>query len=103
MSSRGRGGRRYSYYVCQRAQKEGASACPADAVSARAIEKVLFERIEYLAKDEAMINRIVAKSAAEANAKLPFLRDERARTNAEHKERGGWLGPLLPAARPASR
>src|SRR5437588_7165273 len=43
----GRGGRRYLYYKCQSATRQGAGACPIRSISAPALEQLLVERIAF--------------------------------------------------------
>jgi site-specific DNA recombinase len=84
----GRGGRRYLYYKCQTATRQGAEGgCPIRSVSAPALERLLVERLAFLASDAALIERMVAQAGAEANAKLPFLRDERIQLDADLRRR----------------
>jgi site-specific DNA recombinase len=80
-------GRRYLYYTCQTATRQGAGACPIRSVSAPALERLVVERISFLATNEAVIERIVRQAGAEAAAKLPFLREDRVRLDNERRHR----------------
>ncbi len=45
-----KGRRRYRYYVCTRAQKQGRAACPSQALPATEIERFVMERLNELRK-----------------------------------------------------
>ena len=76
-----------TYDTCQTATRQGAGACPIRSVSAPALEQLLLQRIEFLATHEPVIERMVLRTGAEATTKVPFLREERARIDAELRRR----------------
>jgi hypothetical protein len=45
----------YRYYLCQKAQKQGRSACPGRALPAESIERLVVERLAAAAVDPAMV------------------------------------------------
>jgi site-specific DNA recombinase len=84
------GRKRYRYYVCGRAQKEGWALCPTKSVPAAEVERFVVDRIRVLGRDvglqeetirQARIQQAAAAKAIEAEQKS--LRDERSRLNAE--------------------
>jgi site-specific DNA recombinase len=82
-SAHGRHGRRYVYYTCQTATREGAGKCPVRSVSAPALEGMLVERLGQIVSDETIVAKMVEKASAEATQRLPMVRGERARLDAE--------------------
>ena len=66
--------RRYRYYVCSSAQKQGYKICPSRSVPAAEMEKFVAERIREIGNDPALLKSILKKSRAESkNTKAPKI------------------------------
>lgn len=68
--------RRYCYYVCGRAQKEGWDVCPAKSVPAAEIEQYVVEEIRRIGKDEGLVEKTFEAAGAEANRQVDELEGE---------------------------
>jgi len=79
-------GRQYYYYVCQRAQKQGASACPRSRVPVGELERFVLDRIRRIGRDPELLAATVEAAheglrarQCEVGAEIPRLRSERSR------------------------
>jgi site-specific DNA recombinase len=59
----GRGAKRYRYYTCTKAMKQGYKSCPAKSLPAAAIERVVIEQLKTLGRDKALRAEILRQSA----------------------------------------
>lgn len=57
-------GKRYRYYVCRRAQKQGWQTCPTRSVSAPEIERFVVGRIRGIAGDPALVSETMHQAGA---------------------------------------
>ena len=55
----GRDGKRYRYYVCSRAQKEGWAACPTKSVPAGEIERLVVDQLRGIGSDQALVAQVL--------------------------------------------
>jgi site-specific DNA recombinase len=69
--------KRYHYYVCHKAQKEGWSSCPSPSLPAGDLERFVIEQIRVLASDDATISMVVDKAAALLKISRPDLSIDR--------------------------
>jgi len=69
-------GRRYRYYVCQRAQKQGWSICPTKSVSAPEIERFVAERVRCIGKDPALLAETLAQARSQVEKHLGRFESE---------------------------
>jgi site-specific DNA recombinase len=69
--------RRYRYYVCGRAQKNGHKTCPAGTVPAAAIEGFVVERLRAIGGDPALVRETAAAARQQAEARLQELDGDR--------------------------
>ena len=60
-----KGNRRYRYYVCYTAQKQGWHACPSKSVPAEQIERFVVEQIRAIAKDPAVMAMALEQARAQ--------------------------------------
>jgi site-specific DNA recombinase len=66
-----KGGRRYEYYVCERARDEGWKACPSPSVPAIEIERLVVGQIRAIGKDPAVVAATLdAARSQELNAPI---------------------------------
>ena len=93
-----RGNRRYRYYVCIRAQKNGWSECPAPSLPAKELENFVVEQIRSLGKDPAVLGDTLRATQTQLQAEIDAL--ERQRTDVETRIRayGREVGQLAPKA-----
>jgi site-specific DNA recombinase len=71
------GRKRYRYYVCSRAQKQGWQTCPSKSVPAGEIERFVVERIRAIGRDPALQQETFAAAHAQAGARIEELEAER--------------------------
>jgi site-specific DNA recombinase len=72
-----KGDKRYRYYVCSAAQKNGRKTCPARSVPAGAVEQFVVDRIRCVGRDPALVRETAAAARAQAEARLDELGAER--------------------------
>jgi site-specific DNA recombinase len=69
--------KRYRYYVCSAAQKNGHKTCPAGTVPAAAIEGFVVERLRGIGADPALVRETAAAARHQAEARLQELDGDR--------------------------
>ena len=65
--------RRYRFYVCQKAQKQGAEACPSARVPAREIEDFVVSKVMEIGKDPAMVSETLISARKQVASSLKKL------------------------------
>ncbi|MBK8267270.1 MAG: recombinase zinc beta ribbon domain-containing protein [Planctomycetes bacterium] len=73
-----KGKRRYRYYVCTNAVKQGRHACPSGALPAGEIEKAVVEQIRCIGEDPALVAGTLKAATTQANEAIKRLTSERA-------------------------
>ena len=68
--------RRYRYYVCGRAQKEGWDVCPVKSLPAGEIEQYVVDEIRRIGKDDGLVEKTFEAAGAEANRQVDELEGE---------------------------
>jgi len=58
----GRNGRRYRYYLCQKAHRQGWASCPSKSVPATEIENFVLDRVKVIGRDPDLIARTVEEA-----------------------------------------
>ena len=95
-----KGSRRYRYYVCQRAQKNGWEACPSPSVPAGEIERFVVDEIKCIGRDPALIKETLAEARRQAEDQIEQLKAERTalagQLRADHAELGRLAGKVQP-------
>ncbi len=61
-----KGNRRYRYYTCTTAQKQGWNACPSKSVPAEQIERFVIEQVRTIVQDPAVRSMVLEQARAEA-------------------------------------
>ena len=93
-----KGARRYRYYVCQRAQKNGWEACPSPSVPAGEIERVVIDEIKCIGRDPALIKETLTEARREGEEQIAQLKAERTalagHLRADHAELGKLAGKV---------
>ncbi len=88
--TRKKNNRRYRYYVCGRAQKEGWDVCPVKSIPAAEIEQYVVEEIRRIGRDERLVEKTFEAVGAEANRQVEALGLEAERLTeqlAQHTEK----------------
>jgi site-specific DNA recombinase len=67
----------YRYYRCTHAIKNGHSVCPAGTLPANEIERLVIDEVRGLAKDEALLTRVLSDAHAAIAGELEAARQER--------------------------
>ena len=80
-----RRGKRYRYYLCGRASKQGHDACPTRTLAAGEIEGVVVEQLRGVFRSPEMIAKTYRSARAQAEERREALRLERERAEEELK------------------
>jgi len=71
------GNKRYRYYVCSSAQKNGWRTCPSKSVPAGDVERFVVEQIRCIGKDPAMLAETLTRAGDQGRSRLDELERER--------------------------
>jgi len=93
-----RGVKRYRYYVCVRAQKEGWSACPAPSLPAKELEDFVLGEIRALGKDGRVLEEALVATQAHHQANIDALERKRKTVEGRVRSMGHEVGELAPRA-----
>ena len=89
-----KGQRRYRYYVCNNAQQNGRSACPAPSLPANEIERFVVEEIKAIGRDPALVAATLAESRRLSDEGIKRLKSERAALERQRRADATELGKL---------
>jgi site-specific DNA recombinase len=81
-----KGSKRYRYYVCSAAQKNGRATCPARSVPAGPIDEFVVERIRGIGRDPVLVRETVAAVRAQHDAEAGSLAAERRLLDREQRK-----------------
>jgi site-specific DNA recombinase len=70
-------GKRYRYYVCSHAQKNGWDTCPVKSLPASEIERFVIETIRNIGKDDALAAEVIRKAQDQNHQAAESLEQER--------------------------
>ncbi|MBP3954848.1 recombinase family protein [Gemmata sp. G18] len=70
--------RRYRYYACSSAQKNGHATCPTKTVPAGPLEAFVVERIRGVGRDPALLHQVLAQARSQDEARVAALGAESA-------------------------
>ena len=91
-----KGNRRYRYYTCLVAQKQGWEACPSKSIPAGAVEQAVVDQIKAISRDPALVAETVRQAQRLLGEQTTALEREEARLRRElaasHKELGKLAG-----------
>jgi site-specific DNA recombinase len=76
--TRAGGSKRYRYYVCGRAQKEGWSVCPGPSLPAEELEAFVVNELRALGQDDRLVADAVIAAQARLRDRLAAMEDDRA-------------------------
>lgn len=81
--AKGGGSKRYRYYVCTRAQKEGWSSCPGPSLPADELEAFVVEQLRALGQDQMLVADAVRSAQSQLRERLRAIETEREGVSAE--------------------
>jgi site-specific DNA recombinase len=90
--------RRYRYYVCINAQKNGWSLCPAPTLPAREIEQFVVDQIRLLGRDGDLLKETLSGAEQHIEEECGQLEEERRELDRAIREIGRQIGTLGPRA-----
>jgi site-specific DNA recombinase len=93
-----RGVKRYRYYVCMKAQKEGWNACPAPSLPAKELEDFVLGEIRALGKDGRILEEALAATQAHLQADIGALQRQRKVVEGRIRGLSHEVGELAPRA-----
>ncbi len=93
-----RGNKRYRYYVCIRAQKNGWNACPAPSLPAKQLEDFVVEQIKTLGHDPGVLDDALRATQAHLQEDVDELQRRRADIEAAIKDLGRQVGEVAARA-----
>ncbi len=93
-----RGNKRYRYYVCIRAQKNGWSTCPAPSLSAKQLEDFVVEQIKTLGRDPGVLDDALRATQAHLQEEIDALQGRRAEVEKAIKDLGRQVGEVAARA-----
>ena len=89
-----KGNRRYRYYVCIRAQKEGWSLCPAPSLPAGELEEFVASQIRVLGKDSNLLKETLHAAQEHLQEDLKLLNERRDAICEHMRDVGREIGVL---------
>ena len=78
--------KRYYYYVCTRAQKEGWDACPTKSLPAAEIERFVIDQIRCIGDDGDFVNKVVNQARRQNQKRIKDLKREYRTLEGESKQ-----------------
>jgi len=93
-----RGVKRYRYYVCIKAQKEGWSACPAPSLPAKELEDFVLGEIRALGKDGRVLEEALVATQVNLQTEVDALQRQRKTVEGRIRGLGREVGTLAPRA-----
>jgi site-specific DNA recombinase len=92
-----RGAKRYRYYVCNHAQKEGWGTCPTKSLPASEIEKFVIERIKGIGQDEELLKATFEAARNQQRESIDSLSNETVRLETELRDCNANVNRLVGA------
>lgn len=93
-----RGSKRYRYYVCIRAQKNGWSECPAPSLPAKQLEDFVLEQIKTLGQDPGVLEEALHATQVHLQTDVDDLKVQRAEVEKAIKDLGRQVGEVAARA-----
>lgn len=88
-------GKRYRYYVCSHAQKNGWDSCPVKSLPAGEIERFVVNTIRNIGKDDALAQEVIRQAQEQNRQSVESLRRERATLEKELANLDGEVRQLV--------
>jgi site-specific DNA recombinase len=92
--------RRYRYYVCTRAQKNGWQSCPSPSVPAGEIERFVIEQIRAIGRDPLVIQETLVQTRRQTEDQITKLKAEREDVRMQLRDDHSELARLATTSRP---
>ena len=103
----GRGAKRYRYYVCLNAMKNGRVSCPTRSLQAAEIESAVVDQISCIARDRGLRGEVLRQTGAATEAELAELQTQQSQLqrqlSRDHAEINRIALSANPSAATASR
>jgi site-specific DNA recombinase len=96
------GNKRYRYYVCMKAQKQGWKNCKSKSVPAAEIEKFVVDKIRHVGHDAALVDEVVEQAEIQSERELGALVAERDELVKELEYWNEAIRVTAPKIKPAS-
>jgi site-specific DNA recombinase len=93
-----KGNRRYRYYLCANAQKQGWKACPSPSVPAGEIERFVMEQIKTVGGDPAVLQETLVQIARQSQEGIGRRNSEREMVQRQLRDENAELHRLSTAA-----
>lgn len=93
-----KGNRRYRYYVCHPAQKQGWQVCPSPSIPAGEIKRFVIDQIKCIGRDPQVVRETLAETRRESEARVERLEAERARLRGRLRHNHNELMRMASAA-----
>jgi site-specific DNA recombinase len=94
--------RRYHYYVCTTAEKQGWDSCPTKSLPAPAIERFVVERIRCIGEDPALVAATIHQAREQNKKRVQELEHERKLLEGELKQLDAQVRKLIGGLAPNS-
>ncbi|MBX3324100.1 MAG: recombinase family protein [Phycisphaeraceae bacterium] len=91
----GGGTKRYQYYVCSRAQKEGWAVCPGPSLPAAELESFVINELRAIGRDDGLVADAMAAAQRRLRERLDVFQGDRAGLAAEVEEARRELRDLV--------
>lgn len=89
-----RGSKRYRYYVCIRAQKNGWNECPAPSLPAKQLEDFVVEQIKNLGQDQDVLHDALCTTQAQLQDEITKHEKQRSDVEKTIKQLSSQIGEL---------
>ena len=97
-----RGTKRYRYYACVRAIKNGRKACPARSLPAAEVEAAVVDQIRCIARDQGLRDDVLRQASAAAEAELAELATQRQQLECQLSRDHAEISRLAVVANPTT-
>jgi site-specific DNA recombinase len=97
-----RGERRYRYYVCSRAQKQGWNSCPTKSLPAGEIEKFVVDRVRAIGTDTTLRAEVLRQARAATQEQADRLAGDRRGLETELRRHAAEVKRLVGSTQRAS-
>ncbi|HBJ34054.1 MAG TPA: resolvase, partial [Planctomycetaceae bacterium] len=98
----GRGTKRYRYYVCLNAMKNGRTSCPTRSLQAAEIESAVVDQITCIARDRGLRSEVLRQTGAATEAELAELQTQQSQLQRQLSRDHAEIGRIALAANPSA-
>lgn len=93
-----RGKKRYRYYVCMKAQKQGWDSCPSPSLPAPELERFVVDQIRGMGKDAAVLDDVVVGAQAKVQERIDALASDLGAARADAAKLNARVAEVAPRA-----